>query len=126
MPKNKQFEEKIKPKKNIDVAKKVISHKKPDEKFNKKPQNKLKVNNEEAFLLPIKKPVTYKKVEQKEVAKSDVLSKRDFIIAKEVFSLINQKKWKSAIKSTNRVKDKDFKNLITWMHLKEKKKCGII
>ncbi len=72
------------------------------------------------FLLPEKKPFTYKKVIEKEASTSEILSKRDFKIAKEVFVLINQKKWKSALKSTKRIKDKDFKNLINWLYLKEK------
>ena len=43
------------------------------------------------------------------------------MIAKEVFLFIKQKKWKAALKSTTRVKDKDFRNLVTWIHLKEKR-----
>ncbi len=73
------------------------------------------------FILPQKKPFTYTKIVQEESPKSEVLSKRDYAIAKEVFGLIEQKKWKSAIKSTKRVKDNEFKNLITWLYLKEKR-----
>tara|TARA_Y100001970_G_scaffold293837_1_gene443701 strand:- start:6284 stop:8614 length:2331 start_codon:yes stop_codon:yes gene_type:complete len=73
------------------------------------------------FILPQKKPFTYTKVVQEESPKSEVLSKRDYAIAKEVFGLIEQKKWKSAIKSTKRVKDNEFKNLVTWLYLKEKR-----
>jgi len=84
-------------------------------------------NNEQLvteFLLPKKKPITYKKVVQKEAVKSEILSKRDYAIAKEVFLLIKQKKWKSAIKSTNRIKDKEFKNLVNWLYLKEKRNAA--
>ena len=35
--------------------------------------------------------------------------------------MIKQKKWKSALKSSKRVKDKEFRNLITWLHLKERR-----
>ncbi len=78
------------------------------------------IDTNTTFLLPENKPFTYTKVAQKESPKSEVLSKRDYAIAKEVFDLIKQKKWKSAIKSKQRVKDEEFKNLVIWLYLKEK------
>ncbi len=124
LPKDKPLIKKIEktiPKSEITTSDKIIPKSKVEKKINKVKEIKLKKDTNLSFLLPEKKPIIYKKISQKEVDKSEVLSKRDFAIAKEVFLLINQKKWKSALKTTNRVKDKDFKNLVTWIHLKEKR-----
>ena len=116
LPKNKPISNKtnkIVIKKKIEPSDQSLAEKKPENKLNKVIQ--------EPLLLPEKKPVTYKKVAEKEADKSEILSRRDYAIAKEVFSLIRQKKWKSALKSSKRVKDKEFRNLVTWIHLKEKR-----
>jgi len=72
------------------------------------------------FLLPERKPITYKTVEIKEAQESRVLSKKDYSYAKEVFLNIKEKKWTSAFRITKKIKDRDFKNLISWIYLKEK------
>ena len=76
-----------------------------------------KINVSSSFIYPQKKPITYK-VSTKEVQSSKVLNKKDFEKAKETISFIKQKKWNSALKSAQRVKDSEFRKLITWMHLK--------
>ena len=68
-------------------------------------------------MYPRKKPITYK-VSSKEVKSSKVLNKKDFDRAKETIDFIKQKKWNSALKSAQKVKDSEFRKLITWMHLK--------
>ncbi len=73
-----------------------------------------------SFILPKKKPISYKSVSSKIVNKSEILSAKDFALAKEVFSLVKAKKWISALKLSKKVKDKEFRNLITWMYLKQK------
>ncbi len=70
-----------------------------------------------SFVFPRKKPITYK-VSSKEIEKSKILNKKDFEKAKETISFIKQKKWNSALKSASKVKDNEFRKLITWMHLK--------
>ena len=70
-----------------------------------------------AFIYPQKKPITYK-VSSKEVETSKVLNKKDFARAKETIKFIKSKKWNSALKSAQKVKDSEFRKLITWMHLK--------
>ena len=70
-----------------------------------------------SFVFPRKKPITYK-VSSKEIEKSKILNKKDFERAKETISFIKQKKWNSALKSASKVKDNEFRKLITWMHLK--------
>ena len=112
LPKNKPTVKKIE---------KTLLKEKPKKQLSKLDNNKIEKDISETFLLPEKKPFTYKKVVQKQSDKSEILSKRDYAIAKEVFFLIKQKKWKSALKASKRVKDKDFINLVTWLHLKEKR-----
>ena len=94
---NKKEEKKIKPK--VITLPKVVNIKKI------------------TFLFPQKKPVTYK-ISSKEIDKSSVLNKKDFSRAKEVIKFIKEKKWNSALKSTEKVKNREFRILITWMYLK--------
>ena len=70
-----------------------------------------------AFLLPKKKPITYK-VQSKTIEKSTILKQKDFEKAKETIKFIKARKWNSALKSAKKVKDSEFRTLITWMHLK--------
>ncbi len=70
-----------------------------------------------SFVLPKKKPITYK-VSSSEAETSKILNKKDFDKAKEVIKFIKSKKWNSALKVTEKIKDKEFRNLITWMYLK--------
>ena len=69
------------------------------------------------FLYPKKKPVTYK-ISSKEIKKSSILNQRDFNYAKETINFIKDRKWNSALKSSKKVKNSEFRILITWMYLK--------
>ena len=127
LPQNKPVKTKTKKiviKKDGETLNNVRVKEKTKEKKIDLVDKKIEKSLNETFLLPEKKPITYKKVVQKEAVKSEILSKRDYAIAKEVFLLIKQKKWKSAIKSTNRIKDKEFKNLVNWLYLKEKRNAA--
>ena len=93
---------------------------------NKKEKNKTKINIQvnkknlkkvSDFVYPEKKPVSYKLVKEKNI-KSNILSVKDFEKAKIVFKFIKEKKWNSALKTAEKVKDKEFKSLINWMYLK--------
>ena len=75
----------------------------------------VKVDNN--FILPQKKPTTYKTT-SKQAKKSTILNAKDFAKAKETIKFIKSRKWNSAIKSAEKVKDRDFRTLITWMYLK--------
>jgi soluble lytic murein transglycosylase len=77
----------------------------------------ISVTKKSLFLLPQKKPITYK-IQSKEIKKSSVLSQKDFEKAKETIKFIKAKKWNSALKSAKKVKDREFRTLVTWMHLK--------
>ena len=105
-----------KPKLEIKDTKKTKTEEVNKEtKISEKDLNDKKVSY--SFLYPKKKPVTYK-VSKKEIASSKVLNKKDFEKAKETIKFIKQKKWNSALKSAEKVKDSEFRKLITWMHLK--------
>jgi len=69
------------------------------------------------FVFPQKKPAIYKTT-TKTAEKSKILNQKDFDKAKETIQFIKDKKWNSALKSAAKVKDREFRNLITWMHLK--------
>ncbi len=94
----------------------------------KKKADKKEVKNEELkdkelktdlniFLFPKKKPVTYKTI-TKEIQKSTILNDKDFAKAKETIKFIKAKKWNSALKSADKIKDREFRTLINWMYLK--------
>ena len=70
-----------------------------------------------SFIYPQKKPAIYRASSQT-AEKSKILNKKDFDRAKETIQFIKDKKWNSALKSASKVKDREFRNLITWMHLK--------
>jgi len=69
------------------------------------------------FLFPQKKPSTYK-MPSKEAVKSTILNTKDFAKAKETIRFIKSKKWNSALKSSEKVKDREFRTLVEWMYLK--------
>ena len=49
---------------------------------------------------------------------STILNSKDFVKAKETFKFIKSKKWNSAMKTAEKVKDRDFRTLVKWMYLK--------
>ncbi len=84
-------------------------------KVDEKKQETIKILS--SFIYPKKKPITYK-VSSKEIESSKILNKKDFAKAKDTIKFIKEKKWNSALKSAQKVKDSEFRKLITWMHLK--------
>jgi len=89
------------------------------EKTNPKITKGIKKSNS-TFLYPSKKPLTYTAVLNKTVAKSKILKEKDYNLAKNIFSLIKKSKWNSALEQTKKIKDKEFKNLVTWLYLKQR------
>ena len=102
--------EKETPKKEIKIDKKI------KEKKATKESVKI-IEGKSNFIFPQKKPSIYKTSTQT-VEKSLILNQKDFAKAKETIQFIKDKKWNSALKSATKVKDREFRNLITWMHLK--------
>ena len=103
-------------KQKVEIKPEKIEKKEEKIKDNieKKPKEEQKIFS---FTFPKKKPITYK-VSSKEIQTSKVLNKKDFEKAKETIKFIKQKKWNSALKASQKVKDSEFRKLITWMHLK--------
>ncbi|MDC2987299.1 lytic transglycosylase domain-containing protein [Candidatus Pelagibacter bacterium] len=75
------------------------------------------VSKKDSFVFPEKKPSIYKS-KTVTTEKSSILNQKDFERAKETIQFIKDKKWNSALKSAAKVKDREFRNLIQWMHLK--------
>ncbi len=98
----------------IKEKKKIIEKKEIETKILKKDKT-VKINT--GFLYPKKKPITYK-TSSKEAKSSTILNSKDFAKAKETMKFIKDRKWNSAMKSVEKVKDRDFRTLITWMYLK--------
>ncbi len=93
---------------------KILTEKKIEKKENVKIiQKKAQLDNN--FLLPEKKPETYRKI--KSVKKSNYLNQKDFDRAKIVFDQIKQSKWITAYKTSKKIKDDDFKTYIQWLYL---------
>ena len=115
-PKTKPSKEK---KINKTVEKKIVTieKKKVEITEDKKPALTKKSVTRNLFLYPKKKPISYKVVKN-DVKNSKILKEKDFKKAKEVFKLIKAKKWNSALKASEKVKDNEFKNLVKWMYLK--------
>ena len=76
--------------------------------------------NKDIFLFPSKKPINYTNVSTKISIKSKILKEKDYLKAKNIFNLIKKGKWLTALQQTDKVKDKDFKKLVTWLYLKER------
>ena len=100
--------------KNVTVTKE-IKEKKEEKKISK--ETAKAVQSKHTFVFPQKKPSIYKSSNQT-AEKSSILNQKDFAKAKETIKFIKDKKWNSALKSASKVKDREFRNLITWMHLK--------
>ena len=108
------------PKPRLDKKKEAkIEKKKETDPLSKKVDEKKEGTSKilSSFIYPKRKPITYK-VSSKEIESSKVLNKKDFVRAKETIKFIKEKKWNSALKSAQKVKDSEFRKLITWMHLK--------
>jgi len=108
------------------VAKKKLIYpkKKPEEKkeetlieSTEKKEEVLEDIKEEVFIYPKKKPILVKKKIDKAVSKSQILSKKDFKIAKKAFEHIDKKKWQTALKISKKARDKSLYNLINYLYL---------
>ena len=69
------------------------------------------------FIYPKKKPITVQKKVDKIVAKSTILSKKNFAIAKQTFEAIKKNKWQTALKLSKNSKDKTLINLVNYLYL---------
>jgi len=84
----------------------------------KKTKQSLKSNI--VFLYPPKKPLIYSSTPNKTQLKSKILKEKDYALARNIFLLIKKNKWNNVLEQTKKIKDKEFKNLVTWMYLKKR------
>ena len=122
-----------KKKPQISTEKKVISElkseilplKKPKlEKKTTKIEKKEIQNNKLGIIIPKNKPliITKEKVEkQKKITKSKFYNRKDFEIAKKSISLMEKRKWETAIKTSKKAKDKSIYTFIVWRYLLERR-----
>jgi len=83
-------------------------------------KNKKVLRFKNSFLYPSKKPLTYSAISSKVESKSKILKEKDYLLAKSIFNSIKKKKWETALAQTKKIKDKEFKNLVNWLYLKER------
>ena len=74
-------------------------------------------DKDQAFIYPEKKPIIVQKKVDKIVAKSEILSKKDFKIAVASFNAIKKDKWKTALNLSKKSRDKTLYNLINYLYL---------
>jgi len=119
-----------KPKPDVDQDIKIKTSKKKEIYPQKKPTSKKEIktteikeeeNKDVSFIYPRKKPIVVKieKKIDKITVKSEILSKRDFQIAKKAFEAIDKKKWKKALNISKKSRDKTLYNLVNYLYLKK-------
>ena len=113
-----ETKEKISKKKEIYPQKKPLSkiETKQTETLTETTPNEDKLKKKTS-IYPVKKPIVVTKKIDKAVAKSNILSKKDFALAKSIFESIDKKKWQTAIKKSKRAKDKTLYNLVNYLYL---------
>ena len=113
-----EIKSKVERKKYIYPQKKPdLEKKKTEIKTVEETAESIEETGEEIFIYPKKKPLVVKKIADKAVPKSAILSKSDFKIAKSAFAAIDKKKWKTAIKFSKKTRNKILYNLINYLYL---------
>ena len=75
--------------------------------------------DDKKLIYPKKKPIIYQKQKDKIAAKSIHFSKRDFKLAKEIFSEIEKKRWTSAQDLATKASNRSIYKLVRWLYLLE-------
>ena len=75
--------------------------------------------DDKKLIFPKKKPITYQKQKIKTATKSKYFSKKDFKLAKKIFSEIDKKRWTSALNLAKKVNSRSIYRLIKWLYLLE-------
>ena len=114
---DKTTKEKTAKKKNIFPQKKPLEKKQEIEAVEKVTENK--DDNITTLVYPKKKPiiVEVEKKIPKAIKKSEILSKKDFKLAKSIFEAIDNKKWQTALKLSKKSRDKTLYNLVNYLYL---------
>ncbi len=104
---------------NKEVSKKIEESNKIETKIKKEKEQeiakpkKTRITN---FIVPKKKPKTVKKITSS-AKKSKYLSQKDFERAKIAFGQIKSGKMITGYKTSQNIKDKDFKKFVQWLYL---------
>ena len=76
--------------------------------------------DDKKLIFPKKKPIIYQEHKEKHVAsKSMYFSKRDFKLAKKIFSEIEKKRWTSAQDLATKASNRSIYKLVRWLYLLE-------
>ncbi len=94
----------------------IVKKNSTSKKVNKPENIEKKDSNIIGFILPLKKPKTVKKIITS-VQKSKYLSTKDFQRAKVAFDQIKSGKIITGYKTSEKIKDKDFKSFVQWIYL---------
>ena len=78
-------------------------------------KKQLKTKQVSTFLVPKKKPKSYKVVSS--AKRSKYLNQKDFDRAKLVFEQFKARKWITGYQTSTKIKDKEFKNFIRYLYL---------
>ena len=136
LPKKKTLFPKIKPKLDdksklqIKQKKLILPKKKPEDQITKEikvtktkkesSEEKIITKDEVAGLIfPKKKPIIYKKPTEKIFVKSRYFSKKDFKLARQIFSEIEKKKWTNAQNLSKKAKNRSLYKFVKWLYLLE-------
>ncbi len=111
-------EKEIKKKISVNILKPLPkpSKKKLTEKTEKIVENE-KSEQKKSFLVPKKKPIIAGVKQKDKTVTSKFYSKKDFNIAKKAISEMKKSNWPSALKISNKAKDKSIYNFVQWRHL---------
>ena len=115
-----EIKKKVADKKILYPQKKPIN--KVKDKLTEKIEKEIEISKEETIveiIYPQKKPIIFKKKIDKIVKKSDILSKRDFNLAKSAFEAIGKRKWKNALNISKKSRDKTLYKLVNYLYLKK-------
>ena len=106
--------------------KEIYPQKKPTKETEKIPTEEIKItaetleeSTESKIIYPQKKPIIFQEKIDKAVAKSTILSRGDFKIAKDAFKAVKKKKWQTAIKLSKKAKNKMVFKMVNWFYLIE-------
>ncbi len=108
-----------KPKSQSEKSQKVSSEeiKKKEKSIVQKPKiDNNKILKQNVFIYPKRKPQAFKKLTKPE-NKSIFLNQKDFDRAKLAFDQIKEGKWITGYKTSQKMKDKEFKNFVKWLYL---------
>ena len=136
LAKKKTLFPKIKPKLDdktklqVKQKKLILPKKKPEDQITKeiKVTKTKKESSEEKIItkvevaglvFPKKKPIIYKKPTEKISVKSRYFSKKDFKLARQIFSEIEKKKWTKAQNLSKKAKNRSLYKFVKWLYLLE-------